>query len=70
MRMFQVKIMLMYFCKITLVPLLIYCIRKNDISGSVVVGIVLILTFLADFLFRYIDLKQNPVLISKQVNLS
>ena len=54
MSMFQVKIMLMYFCKITLVPLLIYCVRKNDISGSVVVGIVLILTFLADFLFRYI----------------
>lgn len=64
--MFQVKIMLMYFCRIASVPLLICCIRKNDMSGSVVVGLAILFTLVADFLFRDIDMKQNPAPISKK----
>lgn len=64
--MFQVRIMLAYFCRITFAPLLLYFIRENDISSSIVVGFALLLAFVADFLFRYIDLKQNPTPINRQ----
>lgn len=57
---FQVKIMLMYFCRIALAPLLIFRIRKGDVFGSIIIAISFFITFVGDFVFRYIDMKQNP----------
>lgn len=64
--MFQVKIMLMYLCRIALAPLLIFSIRNGDVFSSVIIAILFFITFAGDFVFRYIDMKQNPVPISRQ----
>ncbi len=58
--MFQVKIMFMYLCRISLVPILIFSINNKDVSGSIIIAIFIFVTFAGDFLFRYIDMKQNP----------
>lgn len=58
--MFQVKSMFMYLCRISLVPILIFSINNKDVSGSIIIAIFIFVTFAGDFLFRYIDMKQNP----------
>ena len=63
---FQVKIMLMYFCRITAAPLFIFCMNNSDVSGMVATALMVCASFVGDFLIRYVDMKKNPLPIKRQ----
>lgn len=63
---FQVKIMLMYLCRISLAPLFIYCVNNKDVTSSIIIVVLFLVTILGDVVFRYLDMKQNPVPLNSQ----
>lgn len=67
---YQAKIMLVYFGRITLAPLLIYFIAEKSVSDSIILALLLCVMFAAEALFRYQYMKANSAPVNIQGNQS
>lgn len=67
---YQAKIMLVYLCRITLAPLLIYFIAEKNVSDSIFLALYICVTFAAEVLFRYQHMKLSAVTVNIQGNQS